>query len=906
MARPRYRPPVTKLYPPSTDSRLLERPGLVSLLADLGQRKLAVVTAPTGSGKSTLLAQAHRRLVAQGWDAAWLSLDRFDNEPRVFMLNLVAAVARVRPGFGDALIAMLQASIEISVTEAMAAVIAEAGPRPGAPARPLAVFLDDFQAIENADIVAAVGYLLQYSSAETRFVVASQRAVPLSVARLKSRGAVVEIGFDDLRLAAAEVREYLRRVQQVALSEARIAALTDQTEGWICGLQLASIAYREHGESLFDRGADGGDFANYLLEDILATQAPTVRAFLLDTALLDQFCAPLCDALTGSDDGATMIEALEKANLFIVRLDREQIWYRYHHLFQNFLRVKKYAQGVEAVQPLYLRASAWYEQNALPAEALHHALAGGSRERAVRLLESYGYSLLRDGNFKELHGWLQAIGRSGIVTSPMLCALDAWTQLYLGDAIAASEAVDSAEASLPKAGAGRRRLADELLILRSMCGVTRYDLVDSDWIRPELATAFGREEGLQRAYAQVVLGYGARAQGDLGAARRHYVEAIRIADANEDVVVSLMARYNRAMVDQLSARPDVALRGIDQWFQEPGNRRWQRAGSVGFLNAMRGIAHLDRLEIDQASAALDASFELLDSTHTFAYVGVARVLRAQAHALAGRAEAAAEDIDRAREVGAARSIDRVLFRAALAQARIAMQAQVDDAGWERVDLCLAEAREVLAASRQLDRAVPTENTVQYELLRCQRLSRLGRHLELLEQVARATDVERRAGRVKYLVELLGLEALAGLALGEPAAAGRVLAEAIRLASPGGCALPLLYCGAGLLAVPLAGAVGTGPGGADGAAMQARLRGWFESLEQAASRVSTAPAPRQGLHRREVQILRLVEQGLRNREVGDRLYISEETVKWYLKRAYEALGVKNRAHALAKARELRLL
>src|SRR5690606_2510627 len=249
MVRTLYSHPLPKHSPTSTDSRLLDRPGLVTLLADLGQRKLAVVTAPTGSGKSTLLAQAHRRLVAQGWEAAWLSLDRFDNEPRVFMLNLVAAIACVRPGFGDALKAMLQASIEISVTEAMAAVITDAGPRPGAPARPLVVFLDDFQAIENADIVAAVGYLLQYSSAETRFVVASQRAVPLSVDRVQSRGAVVEFGVDDLRLAAPEVREYLRRVHRVALSEERIAALIDQTEGWICGLQLASNAYREHGEA---------------------------------------------------------------------------------------------------------------------------------------------------------------------------------------------------------------------------------------------------------------------------------------------------------------------------------------------------------------------------------------------------------------------------------------------------------------------------------------------------------------------------------------------------------------------------------------------------------------------------------------------------------------------------------
>jgi LuxR family maltose regulon positive regulatory protein len=193
------------------------------------------------------------------------------------------------------------------------------------------------------------------------------------------------------------------------------------------------------------------------------------------------------------------------------------------------------------------------------------------------------------------------------------------------------------------------------------------------------------------------------------------------------------------------------------------------------------------------------------------------------------------------------------------------------------------------------------------LLQCQRLCRLGRHRDLLQRVLHAADAEKRAGRVKYLVEFLGLEALARHALGDAGAAGRALAEAIRLASPGGCALPLLYCGAGLLAVPLLAAVGTGmPGGADGTALQGRLRGWFESLDQAATGPLPAPTPIQALHRREVQILRLVEQGLRNREVGDRLYISEETVKWYLKRTYEALGVKNRAHALAKARELRLL
>jgi LuxR family maltose regulon positive regulatory protein len=148
------------------------------------------------------------------------------------------------------------------------------------------------------------------------------------------------------------------------------------------------------------------------------------------------------------------------------------------------------------------------------------------------------------------------------------------------------------------------------------------------------------------------------------------------------------------------------------------------------------------------------------------------------------------------------------------------------------------------------------------------------------------------------------QALALQALGEPGAAARTLAEAVRLATPGGCALPLLHCGRDLL--DLAMATVSGPSGADGATLQARLRSWFAMLAGAATTGTSVPAPVQALHRREVQILRLVEQGLRNREVGDRLYISEETVKWYLKRTYEALGVKNRAHALAKARELRLI
>ena len=901
MHPPRYRPPVTKLYPPSTEALLLDRPELVAALASLEDRKLAVVTAPTGSGKSTLLGQAFRRLAAGGWDTAWLSLDRFDNDARRFVLNLIAALAQSRPGLGDALAGLVGASHEVSLTEAMDGVIAECASRADS-VRPLALFLDDCQEIDNPDVLAAVGYLVQYSPADTRFVLASQRRLPLGIARLKSRGAVIEIGFDELRLAADEVRDYLGQVQRIRLSDAHVAALADQTEGWICGLQLASIAIRQQadagGPTWPGRAAAGpdGDFADALLADILNGQSPQLRSFLLATALLDQFCAPLCDALTGRHDGVDMIEALERANLFIIRLDREQIWFRYHHLFQHFLRKQKDAQGKSAVQALQRRASRWYEQNAMPAEALRFALAGGAVAEAVRLLQHWGRTLLREGSFKELHGWLRAVGRADVRTSAELNLLDAWTQLYLGDAIAAGEALDAAERCLPSPESTRRSLADEVLIVRSMCGVTRYDLVNTEWLRPELAHAFGQEDGLQRAYAQVVLGYGARVDGRQSAARRHYVEAIRIADSNDDTVVSLMARYNRAIVDYLCARPDQAIAGLSQWLDEPGNRRWLRAGSTAFLRSAMGLAHTDRLDLAPAEAALDAAVDLLSVTHTFAYVGIARVLRAQVRALTGRRELARADLDAARELGLSRSMDRVLFRGAIAQARIALLDPVPDE--TVVTQALADAREVLMASGQWARPRPTENAAQFDAVECHRLALAGQYRLLRERAGRAAALEADAGRVRYQIEFLALGALAAARLGDPAGAGRELTTALRLAGPGGVLLPIVACGRGLLEIPL----GEHP---DSALLAGVLRSAFERLRGGAE-PATRQAPAQALHRRERQILALVAQGLRNRDIGIRLHIGEETVKWYLKRAYEALGVKNRAHALAKARELQLL
>src|SRR5487761_2331516 len=499
-------------------------------------------------------------------------------------------------------------------------------------AAPLAIFLDDFQEISDSAVQSAVSYLLQYSAASIHFAIASQTQPPLAL----------------------------------------------------------------------DAGERPGvaSFADYLLEDIVSRQAPALREFLNRTAVLDQFSVPLADAVTGRRDSHARIAELERANLFILRLDQGRIWYRYHHLFSAFLRQRLKASDPELLKSLYQRACDWLAANELPSDALRYALRGGLYGPAARLLEHHGRNLLREGNLKELHTWLEALPRTALARSATLCVLEAWTHLYLGDTRAAIRSIRAAELAIERArpdkraAAGLSTLRAELQILRTMTGVTRYDLPDVAGLKADLPRAFGPEDPLQRAYAHVVLGYAERLAGQLEGARAQFSEAVRISDASEETVVNLMARYNIAIVDYLRARPDIAAAELMHWLLDPHNRRRLRTGSAGFLRVALAIMRLELNETGAALAELGEAIDLLDATQTYAFVGVAQVIRAQVLSLLGEYAAAEADLAHARVVGAERNIDRVGFRADLAEARLACRS----GELERAEACLRRARTMLEMS----------------------------------------------------------------------------------------------------------------------------------------------------------------------------------------------------------------
>ena len=889
MARKRSAsPPLTKLAPPTSQSRLLARPGVLAAVCALAEKKLAVVIAPTGSGKSTLLAQAYVALAVQGMEVCWLSLDATDNTPQRCIANLIAALQRSRPRLGADALDLLASPA--ALTDVIASLLNDLT----AGSAPLTLFLDDYQVIDNPEIHAALSYFLQYSPANVHVAIASQREPALTITRLRTRNAVVELGFADLKLDAAEIRDYLSEVSRVDLSEAQIAALAAQTEGWICGLQLASIAIAQRGPGQLPDAATGGSahFADYLLEEILARQTREVQDFLLHTSVLTQFSAPLAAVLTGSADSGAMIAALERANLFIIRLDAERVWFRYHHLFSGYLRQRLQQADAALARELNRRAARWYEQQGLHAEALRYANAAADVPLAVELLEVHGRQLLREGSFKELAEWLEALAPSAVQRSAVLCILEAWTHLYVGVPVAASASIRAGEAALGSGGA--QRLRDELQILRTMCGVTRYDLPDVAGLSERIADSFGAEDPLQRAYAHVVLGYAARLAGAPDEARRRYEEAMRISELNEDTVVNLMARYNVAMVHYLQARPTLAAEELAHWLLDARNKRWRRAGSAGFLNAARALMLLETGRLTEALSEAGEAIQLLATTRTYAYVGIALALRASIHLALGDGNAAESDLAQAREIGQAQQLDRVLFRASLVGARHACRLGL----WPQVEEQLGIAHAILEQSGQTAMPLQTENHAAYHAVRAECLLARQRHADLLVLADAALQQARAAGRVRFEIEFLVWSSLALAGLDQADEAAARFGRAIDLAAGSNVVYPFLVAGADVL--PL-----LEPHRASGlrTAFAARIA---QVLERGGAPVAAPPPQNAVLHQRETQILQLLGLGLRNREIGERLFISEETVKWYLKNIFGTLGVGNRTHALIKAREMGLL
>jgi len=507
----------TKLFAPTRRPKFVARPRLIRLLdttVDVSNR-LTLVSAPAGFGKTTLLGDWLTQLESRSVDTqvAWLSLDEGDNDLARLLTHLAATLRRAGV---DVDLAPLEPLLGTSTSLALTAIInAVARAAADAPRTHWVLVLDDYHVITTSEVHEVVSFLLDHAPPHLHLLVATRSDPPLPLPRLRGSGELTEVRAADLRFTPPEAREFLNASMDLDLSTADVDALEERTEGWIAGLQLAALSLRgipERGEVAgFIEAFTGSNrfVIDYLIDEVLARQPVEVRTFLLSTAILDRLSGSLCDAVTGDDDGARRLEELERGNLFVVPLDDERSWYRYHHLFGDVLRARLLAEHPDQVSELHRRASGWYASHQLNLEAIRHALSARDFDRAAYLMEDTLAETRRARQDHVLLTWMEALPESVVRRSPVLSIVSAWSHLLSGDLDAMEGRLDDAEAAL---AAGEQE--------------------------PKLARAWADTEDLRTAPATISVYRAALAQarGDVAGTAHHAHQALDLAEPEDHFI----------------------------------------------------------------------------------------------------------------------------------------------------------------------------------------------------------------------------------------------------------------------------------------------------------------------------------------------------------------------------------
>jgi LuxR family transcriptional regulator, maltose regulon positive regulatory protein len=889
----------TKLRPSRSRPGLVARPRLSEGLDPDAGRRLTLVSAPAGFGKSTLLGKWAEERAGGGCPVAWLSLDAGDNDPTRFLSYLVAAIERIveEEGFGEGVLAALRSPEPSRIEALMTALVNEISALPGE----LDLVLDDYHLIDSESVHKIVSYLLERLPDGAHLVLSSRADPPLPLARLRARGQMAELGAADLAFTEEEADSFLKGVMDLDSSAEDVAKLEGRTEGWIAGLQLAALSMRGREDaSGFVETFSGSnrDVLDFLAEEVLEIQPEAVRGFLLATSVLERLSAPLCDTLTGNNDGDEMLKRLERENVFVVALDDERRWYRYHHLFAEFLRGRLVHESPGLAGELHLRASAWYEDNGLISEAIGHAFSAPDYERAARLIEKGIPAALRRGEFPTVLRWLEGLPTEAKRLRPRLLTRHAVALTLTGRPDDVEPLLGEAEnIAETTAKQDRRFLLGYAAAVRSWRARLRGDAPRAVEHARRALSLLPDEDVDQRSFAASGLGFALRITGDLAAADEALAEALKIARAADHTYGTLSTMVWRARLQMELGR----LRQAEDSFGRA--LRFVAERGVGLLPAA-GIAHIgigallyERDELEEAERELEKGIGLAERAGEVGNLVWGYVTLSQTRRARGDEKGALEMAREAERVARGSGADLQLAIAVAWMTRLRLA---------RGDLGGAAGQERAAGA---DGAAGIAGVARFaHLLTSARLLRAeGRHREALGLLEELREETEASGRTGDLIDVLTLQALALWEGSKRVRAVGTLAEAMELAEPEGYVRTFVDEGPPMADI-LSGMLEAQQRGSLDPPVPARyLSKLFVVLERDTARpVSPVGGLLEHLSGREHEILQLVAAGKSNRRIAQELYVSVGTVKTHLNNLYRKLGVRSRTQAVARARELKLI
>ncbi|HYU72281.1 MAG TPA: AAA family ATPase, partial [Ktedonobacteraceae bacterium] len=561
----------TKLYIPPPRPKLIPRLHLINQLNDGLSRKLTLISAPAGFGKTTLVSEwvaSYERPVA------WLSLDEQDNDLTRFLTYLIAALQTISANIGVEILKAIhvsqpQSPSAVSILTALLNEITTLQEH-------FILVLDDYHVIDAKPVDDALTFLLEHQPPQMHLVITTREDPQLPLARLRVRNQLTELRAADLRFTLSEAANFLNQMMGLSLSTDDIAALEARTEGWIAGLQLAAISMQGHQDATsFIKSFTGTHHfvLDYLLEEVLQQQSEGVQTFLLRTSILDRLCGPLCDAvlLDSSVSGQETLEYLERANLFLVPLDNERRWYRYHHLFADLLRqrlLQSSASDMEDVTQLHIRASQWYEDNGFELEAFHHATAANDVERAERLIEGAGVPLHFRGVGAPVLNWLKSLPRATLNARPSLWVTYASALMMTGQHTTVEQTLQAAETALAATFASggtepdnrTTDLVGRIASMRATLAVIQHD-VETIITQSQRALEYLHPDNLPlRTATTYTLGYAYQLQGDRAAASQTYSDVIAISKAFGDSIYTTAATLGLGQIQEAENQLYIAAK----------------------------------------------------------------------------------------------------------------------------------------------------------------------------------------------------------------------------------------------------------------------------------------------------------------------------------------------------------
>jgi len=526
---------LTKLFIPATRPELVSRSHLTEQLNRGLHRKLTLISAPAGFGKTTLVTdwlRSHGDGSSYPFFVAWLSLDEGDNDVVRFLTYLIIVLNRpqgLETEIGVGALQMVQAPQPTPPASILIALINEIAQL----SEKIVLVLDDYHLIGARQVHESLNYLIENLPPQLHLVITTREDPPIQIARLRACGQLTEIRAIDLRFTSAETAEFLNRVMRLNLSAVDIATLETRTEGWIAGLQLAAISMQGHKDtSNFINSFSGSNrfVLDYLIEEVLEQQPEDVQNFLLQTSILDRLTGSLCDALTEINDGQTTLETLDQANLFIIPLDNERRWYRYHHLFADLLQQRLKSSPEINIRDLHIRARDWFSKLGMEREALRHSLLAEDFEEAAKLINRLAMEVVQKGEYRTVSDWINSLPDDILQEHPFLWALDVWALRMEGRFEAAETRIAEVEEALknPAQGASADLEAIKGLINshKAYIAFIRGNLEETISISWESLDQLPQDMLVIRTLTALYLGVALRYQGNLKEALEIYLNTL--------------------------------------------------------------------------------------------------------------------------------------------------------------------------------------------------------------------------------------------------------------------------------------------------------------------------------------------------------------------------------------------